>query len=374
LKRLAFAFLGALLFLSSIFAYLKSHFVLAVSAAAALTALMMWGAKLDARSEKNKSEDRAKKRELESQWSGAELTVKPRMFRRLLLILVWLGLFEICRKPIVYFQVANPTDAAQLLALVFVAILLAYFAWLTIAGLVREIQAGYCIKVTGDGFALAGYPTLPWRAVLRAGHSSSEHRGITHNFLELELDPVEVHRHWPSKAQPFVLGPFALGFSRFRMTGRVKLLGLLIALPMPTIATAIQKIGSRHGPNPVVELNEFESLDDARQLALLSEKILKPLDGSEQANAFKQAAAVFSKPGGTLDSNDLDKAMAKMDQDLSERSEAFAQYSELQHKVSTQRLTRFRDQIDRDMKWFPRVFGGVFAFLLLFYFLKFWLA
>ena len=124
----------------------------------------------------------------------------------------------------------------------------------------------------------------------------------------------------------------------------------------------------------MVELNEYESLDDARQLALLSEKILKPVDGSEQANAFKQAAAAFSKPGGTLDSRDLDRAMTKMDQDLSERSEAFEQYSELQHKLTAERLQKTLARIDHDMKWFSRVFGGIFVLLLLFYFLKFWLA
>ncbi|MBK6295199.1 MAG: hypothetical protein IPF55_13625 [Rhodoferax sp.] len=89
-------------------------------------------------------------------------------------------------------------------------------------------------------------------------------------------------------------------------------------------------------------------------------------------NAFARAAAAFSKPGGVVNSVDLDAALAKVDRDLTAQGDAFKEYSQLQNKVMAQGRKRFWKEVDRDMKLINWVFGGAFLLVTL-YFVVRWL-
>ena len=190
---------------------------------------------------------------------------------------------------------------------------------------------------------------------------------FVHHFLDLEFSADEIQRHWSSKLRPFLIGPLVIGLPILRHSGKFRLRGTFLSLPVPTIVTAICQIGSRYAPHPVVQLSPRESLEDARQLAVLWSKASQPTDQSELEGAFGRAAAAFSKPGGVVNSVDLDAALAKVDRDLTARSDAFKEYVQLQGKVMSKGADQFLKQVKRDAKAFNWVFGGALLLFMLFF-------
>jgi hypothetical protein len=370
LKRIAFALFAALLFYLIIFAFAKGNFLFGGVASAALIAIMVFGSRLEAKSVTEKLTNQFKQYAEQAQWSGSELMVKPRWFKRLCFAVIWLGIFLTCLNGVLTFRHIAEEKPLLFFTLIGASLVFGYSAWLTLAGFFREILAGYCLKLNSHGFTLAGHPTIPWDGVYRAGHMWFDNKGIVHHFLDLEFSADEIQGRWPSKIRPFLIGPLAIALPILRRRGEFKLRGTFLALPVPTIVTAICQIGSRHAPHPIVQLNHRESLEDARRLAVLLAKARQPIDQSDQESAFKRAAAAFSKPGGAVDSADLVAAMTKLDQGLTAQSDAFKEYSQLQNKVLTQSGMQFRKKIDRDKKILNWVFGGAFLLVTLYYLLR----
>lgn len=331
---------------------------------------MVFVSRLDEKIAIEKMTNQIKQYAEQAQWSGTELIVKPCWFKRLCFAVIWLGIFLACLKGVsIIGSIAG--EKPLLFSFIGASLVFGYSAWLTLAGFVREILAGYSLKLNSHGFTLAGHPTMPWRGVYRAGHMSINNKGFVHHFLELEFSADEIQNHWPSKIRPFLIGPLVIAWPILRHRGEFKLRGTFLALPVPTIVTAICQIGSRHAPHPVVQLNQYESLEDARRLAVLWAKARQPIDQSEQEMEFKRAAADFSKPGGVVDSVDLDAAMAKLDRDLTAQSNAFSEYLQLQNKVRTQSSKQFSKQINRDIKILYWIFGGAFLLIMLYYLLRY---
>ena len=372
MKRLAFALFAALLFYGSVVLVVKGQLLFGGLSAAALIALMVFGSRLEAKSVTDKLTSQVKQYSEQAQWSGTELMLRPRWFKRLCFAALWMSLFLVCLNGVVTFRLVAGEKPLLYAALVVAALVFGYSVWMTVAGLVRELSAGYCLKLDAEGFALAGHPTIPWRGVYRAGHVAFDNKGTVHHFLDLEFSADQLQRHWSSKLRPFLIGPLVVGFSILRHSGRFRLRGTFLSLPVPTIVTAICQIGSRYAPHPVVQLNPRESLEDARRLAVLWSQATQPRDHSELENAFARAAAAFSKPGGVVNSVDLDAALAKVDRDLTAQGDAFKEYSQLQNKVMAQGRKRFWKEVDRDMKLINWVFGGAFLLVTL-YFVVRWL-
>lgn len=372
MKRLAFVLFAALLVYVSVFLVVKDQFWIGGLTAAALAALMVFGSRLEAKSVADKVTNQFKQYADQAHWSGTELILRPRWFKRLCFAALWSGVFLICLNSVATFRVIAGEKPLLYAALIGAALLLGYSTWMTLAGLVRELLAGYSLKLDADGFALAGHPTIPWRGVYRAGHVAFDNKGIVHHFLDLEFSADEIQRHWSSWLRPFLIGPLVIGLPILRHSGKFRLRGTFLSSPVPTIVTAICQIGSRYAPHPVVQLNPRESLEDARRLAVLWSKARQPTDQSELEGAFGRAAAAFSKPGGVVNSADLDAALANVDRGLTAQSDALKEYSQLQSKVLAQSNKQFWKEIDRDMKLINWVFGGAF-FLVTLYFVVRWL-
>ena len=367
MKRLAFVLFAALLVYASVFLVVKDQFWIGGLTAAALAALMVFGSRLEAKSVADKVTNQFKQYADQAHWSGTELILRPRWFKRLCFAALWSGVFLICLNSVATFRVIAGEKPLLYAALIGAALLLGYSTWMTLAGLVRELLAGYSLKLDADGFALAGHPTIPWRGVYRAGHVAFDNKGIVHHFLDLEFSADEIQRYWSSRLRPFLIGPLALVFPTMRGKGRFRLRDTFLALPVPTIVTAICQIGSRHAPHPVVQLNPRESLEDARQLAVLWAKAIQPSDKSEMESAFARAAEAFSKPGGVVNPVDLEAALAKASGDLTARSDAFKEYAQLQGKVMSKGADQFLKQVKRDAKVFNWVFGGALLLFVLFF-------
>ena len=358
MKRFTFLVGAAALFYLMMFSVVKGHLLLGGGATVALIFLMIWGARLQARDVTDKVTKQVKKYNEQAKWSGTELIVKPRWFKRLCFALALLAVFLLCLDGALTFQLIGGGKLSLFVFLVVASLVLGYSAWITLTGLAREIQTGYSLKIDSDGFAIAGHPTIPWRDVYRVGHWYREDRGFVYHFLDVELSASGIQEHWQNRARPFLIGPLAIALPIMRRRGTFKLRGTFLSLPEPTIVTAICVVGSRHSSNPVVQLNPRESLEDARKLAVLWAKASKPIDQSEQDSAFKRAASSFSKPGGVLDSVDLDSAMATIGKEFSARSDAFDEYWQLKTKVMSQGSKQFQKQVEHDSKMLPRIFFG----------------
>lgn len=372
MKRLAFVFVAALLVYASVFLIVKGQLLFGALTAAALIALMVFGSRLEVKSVTDKLTNQIKQYAEQAHWSGTELILRPRWFKRLCFAALWAGIFLVCLNGVVTFRIIAGENPLLYAALVAAALLFGYSAWMNVAGILREVWVGYSLKLDAEGFALAGHPTIPWRGVYRAGHVALDNKGIVHHFLDLEFSADEIQRHWSSKLRPFLIGPLVIGLPILRHSGKFRLRGTFLSLPVPTIVTAICQIGSRYAPHPVVQLNPRESLEDARRLAVLWSKASQPTDQSELEGAFGRAAAAFSKPGGVVNSVDLDAALAKVDRDLTAQRDAFKDYMQLQSEVMAQGSKRFWKDVDRDMKMINWVFGGAFLLVTL-YFVVRWL-
>jgi hypothetical protein len=372
LKRFAFLIVAAALFYLMIYSVVKGHFFLGGGATVALIFLMIRGARLEAKDATEKITRQIKQYNEQAKWSGAALIVKPRWFKRLCFVLALLAAFIPCLNGALTFQLIGEGKVSLFLFLVGASLVFGYAAWITLAGLVREIQSGYSLKIDSDGFAIAGHPTMPWRDVYRVGHWYREDRGFVYHFLEVELSGSGIQDHWKSWARPLLIGPMAIVLPIMRGTGTFKLRGTFFSLPVPTIVTAICEVGSRHSQNPVVQLNPRESLEDARGLAVLWAKANRPIDQSEQESAFQRAASSFSKPGGVVDSADLDSAMANMGKEFSARSDAFIEYLELKTKVMSQGSKQLQKQMEHDGKMLTWIFAGALLVVPI-YFLGRWI-
>ncbi|MDP3651506.1 MAG: hypothetical protein Q8R67_07475 [Rhodoferax sp.] len=371
MKRIAFLIVAAALFYLMIFSVAKGHLLLGGGASVALTFLMIWGSRLGASDATEKVTKKIKQYSEQATWSGTELIVKPMWFKRLCFSLALLAVFLPCLNGALTFQLVEEGELSLFVFLVSASLVLGYTAWITLAGLVREVQVGYSLKIDSDGFAIAGHPTIPWRDVYRVGHWYREDRGFVYHFLDFELSASGIQEHWKSRVRPFLIGPLAIALPIMRRRGTFKLRGVFLSLPVPTIVTAICEIGSRHSPNPVVQLNPRESLDDARKLAVLWAKASQPIDQSEQESAFKRATSSSSKPEGVVDSVDLDAAMAKIGKEFSARSHAFDEYWQLKAKVMSQGNKPFQKQMEHDAKMLTRIFAGAILVIPI-YFLGRW--
>lgn len=335
-----------------LFSVAKGHLLLGVGATVALILLMIWGARLQARDATDKITKQVNLYNKQGKWSGTELIVKPRWFKHLCFALALLAVFLPCLNGAVTFQLIGEGKLSLFGFLIGASLVLGYSAWLTLAGIVREMQAGYSLKIDAGGFTIAGHPTIPWRNVYRVGHWYRD----DHHFLDIELSASGIQEHWTSRARPLLIGPLAIAIPIMRGTGTFKLSGVFLSQPVPTIVTAMCEVGSRHGPNPVVQLNPRESLEDARKLAVLWAKASRPIDHSEQESAFQRAAASFSKPGGVVDGADLDSAMANIGKELSARSDAFDEYWQLKTKVMSEGSKQLQNQIGHEVKLLTRIF------------------
>lgn len=372
MKRLSFLIVAVVLFYVVLFSVAKGHLLLGGVAVVPLTFLMIWGARLETRDNTDRFAKRIKQFSEQAKWSGTELIVKPRWFKRLCFAFVLLGVFLPSLNGALTFQLIGEGKLSLFVFLVGASTVFGYSAWITLAGLVREVQAGYSLKIDSDGFAIAGHPTIPWRDTYRVGHWYREDRGIVYHFLDVELSANGIQEHWKSSARPFLIGPLAIARPIMRRRGTFKLRGTFLSLPVPTIVTAICEVGSRHSPNPVVQLNPRESLDDARKLAALWAKASQPINQSEQESAFKRVASSFSKPGGVVDSVDLDAAMANIGKEFAARSDAFDEYWQLKAKVMSQGSKQFQNQIEHDEKMLTGIFAGAILAIPI-YFLGRWI-
>ncbi|MBK6295200.1 MAG: hypothetical protein IPF55_13630 [Rhodoferax sp.] len=178
MKRLAFALFAALLFYGSVVLVVKGQLLFGGLSAAALIALMVFGSRLEAKSVTDKLTSQVKQYSEQAQWSGTELILRPRWFKRLCFAALWMSLFLACLNGVVTFRFVAGEKPLLYAALVVAALVFGYSVWMTVAGLVRELSAGYCLKLDAEGFALAGHPTIPWRGVYRAGHVPSTTREL----------------------------------------------------------------------------------------------------------------------------------------------------------------------------------------------------
>ena len=372
MKRFNFLVVAAVLFYLMIFSVVKGNLLLGGGATVALIFLMMRGARLEAKDTADKTTRQIKQYNEQAKWSGTALIVKPRWFKRLCFVFALLAAFLPCLNGALTFQLIGEGKVSLFLFLVGASLVTGYSAWITLAGLVREVLSGYSLKIDSHGFAIAGHPTMPWHDVYRVGHWYREDRGFVYHFLDVELSASGIQDHWKSRARPLLIGPLAIALPIMRGTRTFKLIGTFLSLPVPTIVTAICEIGSRHSSNPVVQLNPRESLEDARKLAVLWAKASQPIDQSEQESAFQRAASSFSKPGGVVDSADLDSAMANLGKEFSARSDAFDEYMQLKTKVMSQESKELQKKMEHDGKMLTRIFAGALLVVPI-YFLGRWI-
>lgn len=372
MKRFFFLLIAAPLFFVMVLTAANGKLLIAGAAAIAFAALMIWGARLQSKESVEKITRQIKLHSDQAKWSGAELIVNPRWFKRLCFALVLLAVLWPCLNAVLTFQLLAEGRLSLFVFLLVLSAVLGYSAWLTLTGLVREIQAGYTLRLDADGFTIAGHPTMPWRDVHRAGHWYREDKGVVYHFLVLELSVSGIQEVWQSPVRSLLMGPLAIALPIMRRRGTFKLRSTFLSLPVPTIVTAMCQIGSRYSPTPVVELHPGESLEDARKLAVLWAQAIQPIDQAEQENAFKKAAASFSKPGGVVDPLDLDLALAKTLQEISARSAAMDARNQLRTQMMAQSSKQRQQQMEHDAQTFTRVFAVV-AVLLLVYLVGRWM-
>ncbi len=372
MKRFAFLTVAVALFYLMIFSIVKGHLLLGSGATVALISLMIWGARLETKDATDKITRQIKQYNEQAKWSGTALIVKPRWFKRLCFVLALLAVFIPCLNGALTFQLIGEGKVSVFILLVGASLVFGYATWITLAGCGREVTSGYSLKIDSEGFAIAGHPTMPWRDVYRVGHLYREYKGFVHQFLDVELSVSGIKHHWRSRARPLLIGPLAIALPIMRGTGTFKLRGTFFSLPVPTIVTAVCDVGSRHSSNPVVQLNPRESLEDARKLAVLWAKASQPIDQSEQESAFQRAASSFSKPGGFVDTADLESAMANIGKKFSARSDAYDEYLQLKTKVMSQGNKEWQEQMEHDAKMLARIFAGALLVLPI-YFLGRWI-
>ena len=344
MKRIFFLVFALILFLMIPFSFGKGNPLLAVVALAALTALMIFGSSLQKKSMAEKYADQFKQYKMEAQWSGMELIVKSRWLKRLVVTVILSVIFLICLKWIYSFRPNSVEKILGFVLLVLATLSFGYSAWLTLMGFFRETLAGYSLKVDPSGLTFAGYPAIPWSCVCRAKHSWQENKGITHHFLDLEFDAEELKKNFPRKSRLFLLGPVGLGMTVLRNTGKFQLLGRFLALPVPTIVTAICEVGSRHAPHPVMIWNPNESLEDARLVHELWRKANQPLGDLDRINALQTSAEDFSKLD-VLDEKKLNAEMDNLLQEMKSRSDAFEEYSRVRSGVLSRAAKRHSERI-----------------------------
>lgn len=369
MKRIFFLVFGVTLFLMIPFSFGKGNYFLAVAALVALALLMIWGSRLEKKCVAEKVADQFKQYQREAQWSGTELIVKSRWLKRLIVTALLFGSFLICLNWIVGFRPDSVEKIFGLAFLILAALSFGYSAWLTLMGFFRETLAGYSLKVDASGLNFACYPPIPWNCVCRAKHSWQENKGIIHHFLDLEFDAEELKKHFSRKSRLFLLGPAGLGMAILRNTGKFQLLGRFLALPVPTIVTAICEVGSRHAPHPVMIWNPDESLEDARLVHELWRKANQPLNELERINALQKSAETFPKP----DVSDERKMNAEMDDLLREmkaRSDAFEEHSRVRSSVLSKTAKKRSERISTDVKILNWVFGGAFLLGVLYNLIK----
>jgi hypothetical protein len=366
LKRLAFALFGAVLVYLTFFVFAAGHLVWGGVLAAALIAFIVLGASLEKNYQAEQLASQVKLYAEQAKWSGSELILKPKVVKRLILAMIGAGLSLACLIGVVNFWPLANDEPLLLASLIAGAFVFTYPTWLTLAGFFREILAGYALKLDSSGFTLAGHPTIPWSGVYRAGHMTLNNNGTTDHFLDLEFSAEEIQANWRSKIRPFLIGPLAIAWPILRRSGKFKLRETLLTLPVPTIVTAICQIGSRYAPHPVVELRPHESLEDARQLAVLWNQSQHRPDSSERENVFANAIAGFSKKGGVVDSAALVAAMTQFDQDLPDPNVALQEYSELQRKLTRHSSEQLRKQKNRSTRRLTLFFVGIFLLAILY--------
>ena len=72
--------------------------------AAALIALMVFGSRLEKKSVTDKLTNQIKQYAEQAQWSGTELILQPRWFKRLCFAALWSGIFLACLNGVVTFR------------------------------------------------------------------------------------------------------------------------------------------------------------------------------------------------------------------------------------------------------------------------------
>lgn len=373
--RFAFALFAALLVYASFFLFMADQPLLAGMTAIALVIFMVYGSHTEEQSNTQRIHHQNKLYANQAQWSGTELILRPRWFKRLLVIAINVFIFLcllMCAISIRYVPDKNVLLYTALIGSIFLS---GYATWLTLTGLVRELVAGYSLKLDSQGFTLAGYQTIPWHGVYRAGHVTSQgHNNRVRHALHLELSTDEIKRQYPNQLRAFLIGPLDLGLPRVRKLGQIRLSETFLSLPVPMIVTAFCQIGSRYAPHSVVKLVPYESLEDARQLAFLSSKLLE-LSKIPTFDLNK-----LSTPRNQMDTDTLDelnknfkKKMESWDQQLKISDDISKEYWQLQNKLTIQSNAELSKKMKRDLKLIQWFFVGAF-FIFMAYNTVRWLA
>ena len=362
MKRFILLVAAALLFHLMGITFALGHLLFAAAALAALIAIFVLGSRLSDQRASNRLKARRAEYEMQSKWTGTELVVRPRWFKRLWVLAILLGLAYFCFH---FSQFVNETRSAKNLFLSTLILattpLTAYAAWLTLVGWFREMLAGYSLKVDASGLTFAGHATMPWNGICRAGHHWHENEGFVEHSLVVEFNPVVMRDIWPHAFRFFLLGPAGVGMGLLRGKSEISLLGSLLASPVPTISTAICIVGSRFNPQLVVPWRPHESLADARRLDELRRKMSEPVDDKFLATAFQRAANKFSAPSAKLDQTELDQALKTWEQETNTKAEAFHEYS----RLSIQVLTKSSRSIGEEFKRGAEVLTWFFALTLI---------
>jgi len=372
LKRFIFLIIAASMFIGAAFAFAQHGPLAGALVGAGLIGMMVWGSRLEIVSAENKSTKQLKMYAGQANWSGAQLLVKPRWFKRFCVGLVLWALFYACTQGLIDTWPSAPKATSGYALLILAIFGFGYSALLVFFGGIREIMLGYSVKIDPAGITFAGYPAIPWEGVYRAGHSWQNNKGIIHHFLELDLNAELMHSHWPDKVRLFMWGPFFMAIPLVRHKGYFRIPGTFLTTPIPTIAAAIRYIGSKQGPHRVVEWNRYESLEDSRRLAELWHKAIEPVDDEVMAKAFANAAKEFAKPGGVIVQNGLDAAFETQLSKLTAKTDAFKEYSSASAEISERRSKIFLAEMHQGWKILNWIFGGGFL-LVTVYFLILWI-
>jgi hypothetical protein len=375
MKKAAYLLLGVILFIFSVWVSLKlipdSEYKSLLCAGFTVTVLCIWawyGAKLKEPQEKKKHQDEAALFAQQGQWSGHSLIVPQRWLKSIFVCLTLAGVSTLLIVWLISIY-GHPEKTREgifgfgLLAFFSVVLLLATWSW--IGSLLAALMHGYALKVDSQGMHIAGLPMMPWHGVTRTAHRSQDNRGVAAYYLVMEFEPNVVAYVWPSASRLFSAGHLTLTIMRLRKANVVRWSAGHLAIPVPTIVTAIKKISTAHCGTPVVDYEEFATLDESRKLEqLFSEANAVTVSEMKTDDMMKKFAA-----GERLSSKDkiqLEVGFEQFNKTLDAQRLALEEYSVMRDKM----WKRFLDRVNKDRKALPWVMLGFVIIALLIAVLK----
>jgi hypothetical protein len=375
MKKAAYLLLGVFLFIFSIWVSLKlipdsAYKGLLVSCFTVIL-LFIWswyGAKLREPQEKKKRQEAAAMLIAQGQWSGHSLIVPHRWPKSIFLCFVLAGVSTLLIILLISLS-DHPEKTTKgvlgfgLLAFCGAVLLLTTWSW--IGSSLAALAHGYALRVDSKGIHIAGLPVMPWHGITRTAYRSQESRGVVFHYLVMEFEPDAAASVWPSASGLFLAGHVTLTIMRLRKATLVRWSAGHLVTAVPTIVTAIKKISTVHCETPVVDYEEFATLEESRKMErLLSEANTVTVSAIKTDEMMKKFAA-----GGRLsveDQNQLDAGFESFSKKLDSQRLAFEEYSVIREKVTN----RVVDQIGKDSKVLPWVLCAFVVIVLLFAILK----